>query len=335
MSTSEDLRFLSHSLAQMLRRSVAGESPSSMVVEAEGLIESAERLAAASDESFPLYLTICCLNCLADRVAPTAALEALAESLENHLGEEVWKAAGSHRLQGSRVDFGGGVSGTGTSLMRLETFSNHYAAFYGFSEFGKEDQEKIWQKAERGELTMPTQDAVLSGAHGIAWFTDREELEQHCSSSGAKSFDVNQAYDALGLDWTDRWEDYGDGPDGKGEAFSRALAVHCKLEHRQAAESELRVPTSLDGWGNFLFVPGAGEPAESWPEVPSRACHPATGKALLPEGVHGPVVVPEGSDAPIEACGIVSRPGEGDRIAECFREIADRALHRLRSVRNK
>lgn len=333
MSTSDELRSLCSALSQLLRRSVAGEAAAAMADEAERLIETARQVASGSGEPFPLYVTICSLNCLADPVAPASALEALAEKLEDDPGQEIWRAAHPHLLRGAKIELEDSRPRTGTSLMRWDTFVGHYAAFYGRSEFDKEDKEILWEKAERGELAVPARDAMLSGSGGVVWFTDREVLERHCALPGKKGLDANRAYDALGLDWTDRWEEYGEGSDGAGEASSRAVALHCKLEQRRTAEGELRLPTSLDGWGNFLFAPGTGEAGDPWPEVPSRACHPETGERHLPEGVHGQVILTEGSDAPVEAVGKVSRPGEGDRISECFREIADRALQRLRSLR--
>jgi hypothetical protein len=143
--------------------------------------------------------------------------------------------------------------GIGCTMIKWNDFVEFYAPRYGVSRSPSE-LEKLWQRIEKGELRIPREDLHFSSASGVVWMTDEKALHAQCASTIPSKIDGTKAYDALGLDWATGWT-YAP-PVNQ----TRAVVLVALVSHRRTASGGLRVPTSIDAWGGFGFVPKQAPP---------------------------------------------------------------------------
>lgn len=263
-------------------------------------------------------------------IPENAGHEAL-QALEKHLSQgwpptdwSSWMAPWV--LHGDPIQAGPGTLGPkGSTLLRWGAFCDYSAASYSKSKFSPDDRNRLWERVRHGRIEVLLKDLHLDGANGVVWFTDYDEICRDCPpGKGQNGIDASRAYDSLGLDWSQNWEDN----DRQGGGSGRAILLSVSLERRSRAAGGVRAPTALDGWGCLIFVPGNVPRGGRWPEVGSFTVDPLTGRRCLPEGIHGPLDVLSGATCPIEECGTVSKR-IADRLTECGDKIVENALRRL------
>lgn len=214
-------------------------------------------------------------------------------------------------------------AGVGCTIMRWNDFKRFYAPRYGAAR-STSDLEKLWSRILTGGLRVPREDLHLSSSSGVVWMTDAESLGAQCGSPGPHEIDGTEAYDALGLDWPTGWSYTSPIPE------VRAIVLSAPISHRRRADGGLRVPTSIDAWGGFGFVPKQSTTPRTWPSNAGVTVDPTRGSEQLPEAVHAPMSVPSGADCPILPCSPV-RKAAPDRIDECGRIVCMRAIVALRA----
>jgi len=291
------------------------------------LQEIVEEASSSDPEVVPIAVSL--INLLTDcsrGAVPAETAEQALDALEEELSAE---SLVSHVLFGAEINLAT-ESGDqrACSLLRWETFCDHYADRYGYPKKGDAAQAKLRSRIAGGRLQVPKKDLHLDGANHLVWFTDEGQLRESCCELGAEDrIDGTRAYDQLALDWSRRWERSGPA----GEGISSTILILLSLLRRQEAERGLRMPTAVDAWGFLPFAPGALGGGRAWPVVGSRTINPMTGDEGLPEGVHGPLDLLPGESCFVGPCGEV-RKQPPDRVAECGRDIIARALARLAAV---
>jgi hypothetical protein len=210
----------------------------------------------------------------------------------------------------------------GCTMMRWSNFIRHYAPRYGKAQ-SSADLEKLWSRIEKGDLRVPQEDLHLTGSSGVVWITDEEALYAQCAS-GPDRIDGTRAYDDLGLDWTSGWSYV------RPAAETRAVILKAPVSHRRSADRGLRVPTSVDAWGSFGFVPKMASPPCRWPSNAGTTVDPTCGRERLPEAIHGPHLVDSGAECPVLPCSPV-RKAIPDRVDECGRMVCMKVVRMLRS----
>lgn len=262
-------------------------------------------------------------DCCREAVPEEVADRALA-ALEGNLEAAALQGLG---LQGAALAFDRGREEPTGTLLRFEVFKKVFAEKYGLSADSPADEERLWQLLVSGGLEVLAEDLPLG--NGRMWFTEEKGLKQACPPRGPEEvLDGSKAYDRLGLDWSNGWEEY----DDEGRARCRAVLISALLRHRGEAPGTLRIPTGIDGWLFLPFVPRPEARSGPWPAVAGFTVDPTTGIPCHPEGVHGPGLVPRSERCPARACGEVVKEVP-DRTAECGELIVRRALARLETLR--
>ena len=208
------------------------------------------------------------------------------------------------------------------TVIRWSAFCDYYAARFGCSRFDAAALEELWGNATRGELRTPSSDLQLTSWTGVVWFTSMAALRREASLDPGRALDPTAVYDVLGLDWSRRWDDLSD------SRFVKARAVALTCDSRLRFQVAVSVPTAIDGWGNFLFVPTNPRDSYAWPMQVGLTVCPTTGAAGCAEAVHGPLAVAPAQDVAVETIGFVSKPSPGERLAECGSRIVQRNLDR-------
>ena len=212
--------------------------------------------------------------------------------------------------------------GGGCTMIRWRDFIKFYAPRYGVSP-SRSEVAKLWQRIETGELRIPREDLHLSSPSGVVWMTDEEALHAQCASPTPGKIDGTRAYDALGLDWMSGWSYARPVPQAP------AVVLAALASHRRTADGGLRVPTSIDAWGGFGFVPKQAAPPRTWPANAGVTVDPTCGSLHLPEAIHGPLSVTPGACS-VLPCTPVSKANP-DRVDECGKVVCMRAIAALRA----
>lgn len=221
--------------------------------------------------------------------------------------------------QGRSVDVKG-EDANGFSAVRWDTFTRHIASLLGFSRDAQE-LEALWERLKDDITYVRADEAHLMHASRAdsAWVTDDQQNGRTLITADP----TRDVYDALGLNWSGRFLDFPDPGGHSGQV--RALLLCCPLHVRKRAARTLHCPTSVDGWGNLLFVPRQPT-GKAWPEHGSYTARPDSDDASLPEAIHGPVTATR-TDISLRRLEPIR---VGDRAVECGEQVVTRALDRLR-----
>jgi len=251
----------------------------------------------------------------------TLVFEPFLADLESELDKPT--SLPSRVLQGEDARPESGREDYGSTLIRGDLFELHLAPRYGYVRTPA-SREKLYDRIKQNAVHVPQEDLHLVSESGVTWFTDQTALRRLCESGSDGVFDGTKAYDALGLDWSGGWDYRGSEP----AADSVVLSV--AVSDRRKGERGVRVPTAIDAWGHFGFVPKQESRPRSWPTKAGVTVNPISGSECLPEAVHGPVRAPAGSVCPLLPCSPVTKSIH-DRVQECGRLVFKRAVAALRA----
>lgn len=284
-------------------------------------LRAAIEAAPTDDDTDHRHVTLL-FNVIADlfvgRISPAAALRATTLP-----STEV--PPPSDLFCGDAVELDDNRSHVTATMLKWSVFLERLAATYAKSRFDPTDVERLWAHAQAGRLRTPEEDIVLTSRNGVVWFTSDEALQSGLSKAGGGHVEDSTAvYDALALDWSNKWDGYVPFP------HARALVFQCVATTR--FRSRVHVPTALDAWGHFLFVPNHRAPPYRWPVEAGKTVNPHDGSSACIEAIHGTLQVGAGTDFAAVPFGVVRKIGTGDRLDECGPGVIKRARERARSA---